>query len=118
MSRLIQILLIAFLVFVPLIAIDAQASSGTKQYPLRGEGAGGISGYDISNVHYRLAEDPSCLSAVELDLDGPAAKVMIGFDDTSDQSFTCHNVGQHHWLCRVDNVEVSQINKLRVIAIG
>jgi len=116
--KLFRILLAAFLVSVPLIAIDAQASSGTKQYPLGGEAAGRISGYDISNVHYRLVEDTSYLSAVELDLDGPAAQVMIGFDDASDQTFTCTHVGQGHWYCGVKDVKVSLIYQLRVIAIG
>ena len=77
-----------------------------------------ISGYDISNVHYQLAEDPSTISAVELDLDGPASQVMIGFDSASSQMFTCFNTGQQHWFCKVNNVKLSLIDTLRVIAIG
>jgi hypothetical protein len=96
----------------------AHASSETNQIPLRGEGAGRISGYNISDVHYQLADDPSYISGVEFDLDGPASQVLIGFDTASDQIFTCYNVGQRRWLCRVDDVEVSLINKLRVIAVG
>ena len=118
MSKLYRILLIVFLVFVPIIAIDAQASSGTNQVPKRGEGVGKISGYDISNIHYQLAEDPSYINAVELDLDGPAREVMIGFDSASDQMFTCFNGGQQHWFCKVNDVKLSLIDTLRVIAIG
>ncbi len=118
MYKLFRILIMVCLVSMISFSFIAYASSETNQIPLRGEGVGRISGYNISDVHYQLAKDPSFISGVEFDLDGPASQVIIGFDTASDQIFTCYNVGQHHWLCRVDNVALSLINKLRVIAAG
>ena len=118
MFKMFRILIMAFLLFVTAFAINGFASSETNQIPLRGEGAGRTSGYNISDVHYQLADDPSYISGVEFDLDGPASQVMIKFDATSDQSFTCYDVGQDHWHCGVDDVELSLINKLWVIAVS
>lgn len=117
MFKWFRILLLAALISVTFFATNAYASSETDQIPRRGEGETGISGYVISNIHYRFAENPAYLSAVELDLDGPASRVMIGFDAPSKQSFTCHNVDRHHWLCEVDNVEIAGINLLRVVSV-
>jgi hypothetical protein len=102
---------------IALYATDAYASSETNQYPNRGEGAAGISGYVVSNLHFRLAEDPSYLNAVELDLDSPASQVVIEFDTASKQSFTCHNVDRQHWICEVENVEIAEINLIQVVSI-
>ncbi len=118
MYKLFRILLLAILVSVTLYVINADASSETNQIPIRGEGAGRISGFKVSDIHYRLAEDSLYISGVEFDLDGPANQVIIGFDTASDQSFTCINTGQLHWFCEVNNVMVSLIYKLRVIAVG
>ena len=118
MRRLIQIQLIALLVSVTFFATYAFASSETNLSPKGGEGAATISGWDISNVHYRLAEDASKIGAVEFDLDGPATQVAIGFDTASDRSFSCYHVNGYHWLCELDGIEVARFNTLRVIAVS
>jgi hypothetical protein len=105
--------LIAVVVF---FSTNAFASTGTNQYPQRGEGVGMISGYEITNVYYQLGENPSTLNAVEMDLDSAAREVVINFDSVSHQNYFCHNTAQFHWVCRVDNINVSQITQLRVSA--
>ncbi len=84
-----------------------------------GEGAGAISGWTISNVHYQLAADPSRLSAVEFDLDQPAAVVKVSFDGAAAEYFECANPYALHWVCSVQGrVTLQAINGLRVIALG
>ena len=117
MFKWIRIYILAAIVSVIFFATNASASSDTNHIPIRGQGASGVSGYVVSNVHYRLAENPSFLREVELDLDSPASQVIIGFDNPSGQSFTCHNVDQLHWLCNVDNVNIAGINLLRVVSV-
>ena len=118
MYKWIRIYILAAIAFVTIFATNASASSDTNQIPKRGQGSTGISGYVISNVHYRPAENPSYLGAVELDLDSPASQVIIGFDNPSDQSFTCHNVDQLHWLCYVENVRIAEINQIKVVSVN
>ena len=118
MHRWFQIQLLALLVSVVLFATYALASSETNLLPTRGEGAATISGWNISSIQYRLAEDPSKIGAVEFDLDGSATRVTIDFDLASNQAFTCSNVYGYHWQCEVDEVEIAQINSLRVVAVN
>lgn len=116
MHKLFRIQLIVLLVSIILFATYAFASSEANGSPRGGEGADRISGWNISNIHYQLAEDPTHIGAVEFDMDGPANQVMIGFNTDSDRAFSCFNVSGYHWLCQVDGVEVTWVTSLRVIA--
>jgi hypothetical protein len=77
-----------------------------------------ISGWNVSNIHYCLAEDTSRIGSVEFDLNSSATQVKIGLDIDSGRVYDCHDATGYHWLCEVNGVEVSQITSLRVIAIG
>jgi hypothetical protein len=105
-------------VSITFFATYAFASSDTNISPHKGEGAAPISGWNISNVHYRLGKNGSNLSGVEFDLDGPASQVMVGFENASERTFSCHHVDELHWSCEVDGVEVSRMDGLRVIAVN
>ena len=113
MHKFFRIQIAAFLVCVTFFATYAFASSETNHTPIGGEGVNTISGWNISNVHYRLAEDPSTVGAVEFDLDSPATQVAIGFGTVSERAFDCYNVDGHHWLCELNGIEV-----FRLIATG
>ena len=80
MVKTIKVLFFSVCILVASFAIHGQASANTMEYPIRGEGAGEISGYMVSNLHFRLAEDPTLISAVDFDLDAPASEVLISFD--------------------------------------
>jgi hypothetical protein len=99
-------------------AMDARASSETNQYPSRGEGVGLVSGYTVSDVHYHLGDDPTYVRAVEFELDKSASQVMIGFDNPSNHFFVCLNSSGDDWICEVDDVELSDVHNLQVIAVG
>ena len=117
MLRLFRFQWIAFLVCVISFATYAFASSRTDSASQGGEGTASISGWNVSNLHYRIAETSSKISAVEFDLDGPATQVVIDFDAASSSSFTCHNPSGYHWACDVGSIEIAQANTLRVIAV-
>ncbi len=119
MVRWFRFLIFILGITVALFAANAYASSDTNQYPRRGEVVPWISDYVISNIHFGLAaEAPSYLNVVELDLDGPASQVTIGFDSSMNQIFTCYDVGQNRWHCDVGKVELSLITNFRAIAVS
>jgi hypothetical protein len=118
MFKLLRVLILGFIVSVIVSAMNGQASSETNQYPSRGEGVGLVSGYAISDVHYHLGDDPTYISAVEFELDKPASQVMIGFDNPSNHFFICLNSSGDDWICEVNDVELSDVYKLQVIATG
>lgn len=97
----------------------ALAASNESPAAAAGEGANVISGWVISNVHYRLAENPARLSAVEFDLDQPAGLVKVGFEEGGAEFFDCVNTHGLHWVCDVRaEVGIQSMNALRVIALG
>ena len=119
MRRLFRVQLIALFFVITFYAVYAFASSETSQFPTGGEGASAISGWTVSNVHYRLAEDPSKIAAVEFDLDGPAELVQVSLDSSKAAFFTCENLSGRHWFCSVGSrVSVAGANEFRVVATG
>lgn len=104
------------LAFIAIYSTYAHASSNTRPVG-GGEGVGTISGWNVSNVHYELAQASSSITVVEFDLDGPAGTVMVGFDGSDAGNFECRNNTVTHWVCNLSrNVGVSEVNGLRVIA--
>ena len=116
MNGLIKFPLIALVVLVVSFATFAFASSRTGA-PAGGEGTNRVSGYNITNVHYQLAEEASKLAAVEFDLN--ASATMVKASVSSSASFDCQNAGGYHWVCKVNgSVNVSDVNELKVVATG
>lgn len=108
-----------FILTVVLIfsSIYAFASSQSGVQP-GGEGVDTTSGWNISNVHYLLAADPSKISGVEFDLDGSAEMVKVSINSSEQNYFNCDNVSGSHWSCNITQESVSTANELRVIASG
>lgn len=119
MRTLIRIQLIVLLFVIAFYGVYAFASTETGAFGMGGEGTGSISGWTVSNVQYRLGQDPSKIAAVEFDLDSPAATVQVSLNSYSLVFFTCENVGGTHWLCNTySQVSVAGADELRVIATG
>jgi len=84
-----------------------------------GEGAQSISGWDVSNVHYSLADGSYELSAVEFNLDKPASVVSISLDSTNPLFNDCTNLHGFRWLCVVDtHVNIAAMEEFKVVAVG
>jgi hypothetical protein len=119
MKKIVSLQILVLALVVTSCTTYAFAASNENPGAQAGEGANIISGWAVSNVHYRLAEDPSRLSAVDFDLDQPAAVVKVSFDDSGSAFFDCVNTHELHWVCDVHSrVELQSMNTLRVIALG
>lgn len=115
MYRLFRIQLIILTAFIFFFTTYAYASSDTNFSP-RGEGANSISGWDVSNVSYRLAENSSGINAVEFDLDQPAGMVKVSVNSSNAGFFNCINTNETHWVCNINGESVANADTLRVIA--
>ena len=115
-TKTIRVQFFFMLAFIAIYATYAHASSNTR--PLGGgEGVGTISGWNVSNVYYELAQASSSITVVEFDLDGHAGTVRVGFDGSDAGIFECRNSAAAHWVCNLSRtVSVSEVNGLRVIA--
>lgn len=118
MNKLIRFQFVALLIVVVAFTTFAFASSQTDQ-PSGGEGVSTVSGWEVTTVHYLLAEDASMLAAVEFDLNGPADMVKASVSSPNGVFFNCQNTHGHHWACNINSiVSVSDLNELKVIATG
>lgn len=117
MHKLVRIQLIVLTVSIFFYATYAFASSNSNFHP-GGEGVNTISGWAVSNINYRLAEDSSKISAVEFDLDNPAQMVKASINASSGAYFTCINTNATHWVCNVNQQSISNADALHVIASG
>ena len=116
MVKILKSILITLVVVLVSSAFLGQASAEAMAIPVRGEGVGEISGYTITNLHYRLAEDPSMVSGVDFDLDGPASEVLISFDSPLKVGFRCSNPDGYHWVCELDAVKTGEVTKINISA--
>ena len=118
MNSLFRFPFLFLLVVILTFTTYAFASSQTGQ-PMGGEGVSAVSGWNISGVHYRLADDPSKLAAVEFDLDAPADVVRASVNSSVGGYFSCQNSVGYHWVCNIDSsVSVSDMTELKVVATG
>lgn len=118
MTRFLRIQAAALLFAGISFTVYAFASSGTNLSAGGGEGVGAISGWTVSNVHYRL-DGSAALSAVEFDLDKSAEVVKISLDSSNVIYFDCLKAQGLHWVCDINlPVGISSMNELRVIAAG
>ena len=117
MRRLFRIQFLALMFVIAFYTVYAYASS---EHPsLGGEGVSSVSGWNVSNIQYRLADSPSKISSVEFDLDGPAATVKISVQSSEASFFNCVNTNGTHWNCIVGpEVSISEFDELRVVALG
>lgn len=109
---------ILFMVVIS-FAVYAFAFSETDLPGSGGEGGGTIGGWVVSNIQYRLAENPSKLSAIEFDLDQPVNTVRASVSSSNQIFFDCFNTSGLHWICNTYSLpEISSMAELRVVAAG
>jgi hypothetical protein len=117
MRRLIQIQILALMSVIAFCTAYAYASS--ERPSPGGEGVSAISGWNVSNIQYHLADGPSKTASVEFDLDGPAATVKISVQSSGASFFDCVNTSGTHWYCIIGpEVGISEFDELKVIALG
>ena len=113
------IMLLASVLFLGAIIFPISAFASSNSGPAAsGEGVATISGWVVSNMQYQFSQDPSLVSGVSFDLNGPADTVAVKLraDDTSFTS--CTSVYGYHWQCSVSNLRLADLDEFRVIAVG
>lgn len=118
MKAMIRVFVLAIVTGIALFPVYAFASSNTGP-KASGEGAGPVSGWVVSNVKYRLADNPSLINSVSLDLNGTASTVMARLSTSSATYTTCTNVYEYHWQCDfLGTVRLADMDEFRVVAVG
>ena len=87
-----------------------------------GDGAGTISGFAISNVHYTPnPANPLVVQVAQFDLDRPATRVVMKMVSTSTTGVNCTlTVGNTHATCTWPLAiapSLQAMNQLRVVAV-
>ncbi len=110
----------ALLALAAVISAAAYGFTGTNTVPpsSAGDGAGTISGYNVTNVQYFLnASNPQVLDRVEFDLDAPAGTVTVRLVTPAGTWYSCTNPSGNHWQCNTPGASVAAANELRVVAV-
>ena len=102
------------------LAITAFASDDPGLAAIGGEGAGSISGYVVSDIHYRLDEaNPGLIRAVSFDVvggDGQTQPATVGVTLGPGQpTSACWATDGDQWTCPV-SFPVADASALRVVA--
>jgi hypothetical protein len=117
MTHMFKGMLIAFLTIV--IASATYAFASSSSFPTaRGEGAGAVSGYSVSNVTYQFNADPTRIDSVSFLLDGQATSVKVKLSDTATTWYACTAQAGNAWTCRTDGALTQSAETLRVFASG
>lgn len=96
----------------------AVAASLTVPATRSGDGAGGISGYRVSDIRYVLdGSDPASLSRVEFSLDDLAGEAAINLQDSSGAWHLCSRISGNLWRCQTSGQSVAAATALRVVAV-
>jgi hypothetical protein len=118
MTHTLKGMLILFAAVVIASTTFAFASSSTRVPGSKGEGAGDISGYAVTNVTYQFNADPTRIDSVMFTLDSKAVTVKIKLNDTAPTWFSCSPVTGKDWSCRTDGASTQAANTLQVFAAG
>jgi len=111
-------MLILFAAVVIASTTFAFASSSTLSPGSRGEGAGGISGYTVTNIAYQFNTDPTRIDQVMFTLDSNAVTVKIKLNDAVSTWYSCAPVTGKDWSCQTDGATTQAASTLRVFAAG
>ena len=96
----------------------ALASDNTRFPGARGEGAGGISGYSVSNINYQTSTDPTQIDSVKFTLDANATTVKIKLNNSASAWYTCNPMGGNDWVCQTTGATILSAENLEVFAAG
>ena len=104
------------------LAITAFASADPGLVAIGGEGAGSISGYVVSDIHYQLEEaNPGLICAVSFEVlvaDGQPQPTSVGIAlGPGEPASTCWATDGDKWTCPV-SFPVAEASALRVVAAG
>jgi hypothetical protein len=117
MMRLLKIPL--FLLGSAVVLFTSYAFASSMDDPrLAGQGAGMVGGYTVTAIEYRLAEDPTRVQSIKLELDQIASTVLVKVISTSDEFQTCSSVSPTGWDCPLYNVDIALIDTIQVIALN
>lgn len=95
----------------------AFAAANTVPATYAGDGAGTISGYDITNVVYHLnGSNPGNIDTVTFDLNNAATSVSIKLVAAGTTFYTCSVSGGTSVTCNTPLATVLAADELRVIA--
>ncbi len=115
-KRALTFFIIALLAFVLATITFAYAAANTVPDGKAGDGAGTITGYDVTNVVYTQdTGDPVNITQVAFDLDDAAGTVNVRLV-TGGALQTCTNPSGNHWTCAISGVTVAAADTLEVIA--
>jgi hypothetical protein len=117
-SRMLRTLLITILVLVFATTAYALAASNTVPSSYAGEGAGAVSGYDVTNLLFNLnASNASYIDSVTFTLDAAATDVMVRLETTGSY-YACTNPSGFNWSCitTLPQATVLATDEVRVIA--
>lgn len=113
--KLFAVTLLGGMIIFPIYAFAFSNSEAEES----GEGAGTISGWTTSNVHYQLSSDSALVQNVSFDLDAPASRVSVKLRSASTTYTSCLNVNAYHWQCDFPTgISLASLDELRVIAVG
>jgi hypothetical protein len=99
-------------------AAYALAASNTVPASYAGEGAGGVSGYVVTNLQYNLnGTNASNIDSVTFTLDAAATDVIVRLVTTGSY-YTCQNTGGFNWSCDTTTPQATVLatDEVRVIA--
>jgi hypothetical protein len=109
------------LIALAIIAILATAAYGfaaSNSVPATtaGDGAAGITGYNVTNVHYNLnAANPANIDSVSFDLGTVANTVSVQMDGSTTWFSSCTAAGTV-WTCLTPGETAYNASNLRVVA--
>jgi len=117
-KRSIKVLVIVIVAFAFASVVTAYAASNTVNVSTAGDGAGNISGYTISDVHYTLDTDPQNIASVRFTTSpavpsGSTVKIQLA---TSGSWYdTCSGQGSTSISCTTSGATVNSANSLHIV---
>ena len=118
MTHTIKGMLILFAAIVIASTTFAFASASTLVPGRRGEGAGGISGYTVTNIAYQFNADPTMIDSVIFTLDSNAVTVKIKLNGSTSSWYNCSPLTGNDWVCQTNGATTQAADTLIVFAAG
>ena len=117
-SRMLRTFVIIVVILVFATTAYALAASNTVPDSYAGEGAGTVSGYNVTNLQFNLnATNASNIDSVTFTLDAAATNVMVRLVTTGSY-YTCTNTSGFNWSCDTTSPQATVLatDEVRVIA--